>query len=75
MLKATKGKFDSDEMSLEWCHDVDGVDISLKRTVHLLLYHNKLIKNQMIQDAMCGAQSGMQTISKLHKMFCAGSYQ
>lgn len=62
ILKVTKSKFDSSKMSLEWCHYVDGVDISPKLTLHLRLCHKKLINNQMIQDKICGAQSRMKNI-------------
>ena len=57
---------DFDQMAIEWCKDVDGIDIFPKLPVYLRTYHKQWERNNRVRDAVKKAKSGIDALAAIN---------
>ena len=59
VLAAPQGPINFEQMAIEWCKKVDGVDIFPKLPVYLRTHYSKWQRNQRVCDAVANTAPGV----------------
>ena len=64
--------FDYEQMAIEWCKHVDGIQVWPKLPVYLRTYHKQFQRNQRVKDAVSKAKTGAEKLKMLNKETSSG---
>ena len=69
VLAAPQGPINFEQMAIEWCKKVDGVDIFPKLPVYLRTHYSKWQRNQRVRDAVDRAAPGEARLREINAGF------
>ena len=64
--------FDYEQMAIDWCEKVDGIDVWPKLPVYLRTYHRRFLRNQRVKDAVIKAKEQAAELKTLNQQTSQG---
>jgi hypothetical protein len=66
VLSAPQGPINFEQMAIEWCKKVDGINIFPKLPVYLCTHYTKWQQNQRVRDAVAKAATGEARLREIN---------
>ena len=66
VLSAPQGPINFEQMAIEWCKKVDGINIFPKLPVYLRTHYTKWQRNQRVRDAVAKAAPGEARLREIN---------